>query len=92
MIISAGELFNKEVICSQNGERLGYVGELEINTESGRIETLIIPGKVHFFGLLGKDDDIIIPFSSIDVFGSEVMLAGFENKHCPSKKKNRLKP
>lgn len=74
MIIRAGELFDKEVICIKDGTRLGNVGEFELNTETGRIETVIIPGRARFFGLLGREEDVIIPFSCIEVFGEELIL------------------
>ena len=87
MIERASELFDKEVICITDGSRLGLIGEFEINTMSGKIETVIIPGRLRFFGLLGRVEDIIIPFSSIEVFGEEVILANIEPpKHCTKRK------
>ena len=78
MIERASALFDKEVICMNDGTRLGMIGEFEINTETGKIETLIIPGRPKFFGLLGRDDDIMLPFSCIKVMGDEVILADIE--------------
>ena len=87
MIERASELFDKEVICIIDGSRLGLIGEFEINTMSGKIETVIIPGRLRFFGLLGRVEDIIIPFSSIEVFGEEVILVNIEPpKHCTKRK------
>lgn len=87
MIERASELFDKEVICITDGSRLGLIGEFEINTMSGKIETVIIPGRLRFFGLLGRNEDIIIPFSSIEVFGEEVILVNIEPpKHCTKRK------
>lgn len=87
MIERASELFDKEVICITDGSRLGLIGEFEINTMSGKIETEIIPGRLRFFGLLGRSEDIIIPFSSIEVFGEEVILVNIElPKHCTKRK------
>lgn len=78
MIARASELFDKEVICIKDGSRLGMIGEFEINTDLGRIETVIIPGRSRFFGILGRDDDMLIPFSCIEVFGDEVILINIE--------------
>ena len=87
MIERASELFDKEVICITDGSRLGLIGEFEINTMSGKIETVIIPGRLRFFGLLGRNEDIIIPFSSIEVFGEEVILVNIEPpKRCVKRK------
>lgn len=78
MIERASALFDKEVICMNDGTRLGMIGEFELNTETGKIETLIIPGRPRLFGLLGRDDDIILPFACIKVMGDEVILADIE--------------
>lgn len=87
MIERASELFDKEVICITDGSRLGLIGEFEINTSTGKIETVIIPGRMRLFGLLGRSDDIIIPFSGIEVFGDEVILVNIEPpKRCSKRK------
>lgn len=89
MIIRASELFDKEVILTKDGSRLGFVGEIEINTKTGQLETIIILGKSRFFGLLGKTDDIIIPFNCCEVFGDDVILVNFEPK-VDSKSPNNI--
>ncbi|MGN0556416.1 MAG: YlmC/YmxH family sporulation protein [Acutalibacteraceae bacterium] len=75
MIERASQLFDKEVICLKDGTRLGLIGEFEIDTATGRLETVIIPGRSRLFGLLGREEDITIPFGCIVVFGEEVILA-----------------
>ena len=68
------ELRNKQVVCVKNGCVLGLISDVEINTSDGRLESIIIYGRLRFLGLLGREDDIIIPWNEIDVIGRETVL------------------
>ena len=56
------DLRTKQVVCVKNGCVLGYISDVEINTTSGRIDNIVIFGRLRLFGLLGRDEDIIIPW------------------------------
>ena len=64
----------KEVIDVHSGFRLGYVSDGEFEDGTGQIEALVTPGKAKFFGLLGREDDYVIPWSSIVRIGSDIIL------------------
>ena len=68
------ELRNKQVVSVKNGSVLGRIDDIEINTESGNVNSVIIFGKSHILGIFGKENDIIIPWSDIEVIGSETVL------------------
>ena len=68
------DLRTKQVVCVKNGCVLGYISDIEINTTSGRIDNIVIFGRLRLFGLLGRDEDIIIPWSEIEVIGRETVL------------------
>jgi len=68
------DLRSKQVVCVKNGCVLGYISDVEINTQSGQLEAIIISGRLRLFGLLGKEEDIIIPWCEIDVIGRETVL------------------
>lgn len=74
MICSLDNLRDKEVIDITTGERLGFIDDIEINLENSGVIALIIYGRERFFGLLGKEDDIIIPCGDIQVIGNDVLL------------------
>ncbi len=78
MIVRAGDLYEKEVICVKDGTKMGNMGDFEINTETGQVETIIIFGRNRLFGLLGREDDRVIPMSCVEVFGDEVILVDCE--------------
>ena len=69
------ELRNREVINTTDGSRIGYIDDLEIDTDNGRIISLIICGRPRMMGLLGKDDDVIISCSDIVKIGTDTVLA-----------------
>ena len=68
------DLRNKQVVCVKNGCVLGYVYDVEFNTASGALSALVIPGRPRVLGLFGHEEDIIIPWSEIEVIGQETIL------------------
>lgn len=74
MICSLESLRSKEVIDITTGERLGYIDDAELNLEDSTVSALIIYGRERLFGILGKEDDLVIPCGDICVIGKDVML------------------
>ena len=68
------ELRYKEVISVENGSRYGYVGDMEVDLETGQVRALVIPGRRRFFGLLGREEDQVIPRASVRRFGEDLIL------------------
>lgn len=68
------ELQNKQVICMSDGAFLGYINEVEFDTISGKISAFVIQGRPKMLGLLGKNDDLIIPFEDVAVIGGDTVL------------------
>ena len=74
MIHRIAELKDRQVVCVQDGAILGYVGDIELDTENGRLSAIVIFGKSKGLGLLGREDDIIIPWENIAIIGDETIL------------------
>lgn len=74
MSISTEELKEKEVVNILSGEKLGYADDFEIDTETGKVIALVILGRNRFFGLFGREDNIVIPFSEIQLIGNDTIL------------------
>ena len=68
------DLRNKQVICIKDGNILGYVGDVEVDTLCGKLVSIIVFGKPKFFGLFGREDDIVIPWCEIEIIGNETIL------------------
>ncbi len=74
MICRMSELRCKEVINVRDGIKLGYVDDVEIDGCSAAVTALVIFGKCRFFGLFGREDDLVIPWSCIEVIGEDIVL------------------
>ena len=74
MCCRIADLSNKQVVCIKNGCVLGFIYDVEFNTSDGSLTSIIIPGRPRFFGLFGHDEDIVIPWSEIEVIGKETVL------------------
>ncbi|MGW8114835.1 YlmC/YmxH family sporulation protein [Caproicibacterium sp. NSD3] len=68
------DMRRKEVINIRNGMRLGCVNDVEIDTETANILSLVVYGRLRFFGLFGREEDQIIPWNRITVIGSDTIL------------------
>ena len=68
------ELRCKEVINVCDGNRLGYVSDLELELPAGRIPALIVPGPRKVLGLFGREYDYCIPWPCIKRIGDDIIL------------------
>ena len=73
-----GELRYKEVINVTDGTRYGYVGDVEVDLETGQVRTLVVPGRLRFFGLLGREAERVFPWSAVRRFGEDIILVEAE--------------
>ena len=89
MECSLRELRYKEIISVSDGARFGYVGDLEIDLESGRVSNLVVPGPARFFGLFGRKEDIIIPWDEVRRFGEDIILVEGEAVRRPVEREKR---
>ncbi len=70
---------HKEVIDIFTGKRLGFISDVDIDLDKGVVNSVIIPGKRHFFGLVPSKDDIIIPWGHIQKIGDDIILVTTES-------------
>ena len=74
MVNRFSELRNKEIIHVCEGTRLGYLNDLCIDTDTGRVTAIMVPGPCRFLGLFGRDSDYIIPWGCIRRIGEDIIL------------------
>lgn len=73
-MVRLSALRERDIVCVADGRRLGTVGDLEIDAESGRVAALLLPGAARLFGLLGSEGELRIPWADIVRIGSDVIL------------------
>ena len=82
----------KEVINVCDGSRLGYVSDLELDMETGRVLALIVPGPGRFFGLFCGKDEYVIPWCRVCKIGGDIILVDVKPEEvCRPREKYRLK-
>lgn len=73
----ASDFRQKEVINIYDGKRLGFVCDVDIDMDTGKLNSIIIPGGAKFLGLFGTRDDYVIPFSNIKTVGDDIILVDY---------------
>jgi YlmC/YmxH family sporulation protein len=73
------DMRRKEVINVKDGMRLGIVNDMEFDTANARVMAIVIYGRLRFFGLFGREDDIVIRWQDIQVIGDDTILVNYNN-------------
>nr|WP_041587784.1 YlmC/YmxH family sporulation protein [Thermincola potens] len=73
-MMKVSDLRLREVINVYNGKKLGLIRDIEFDLDQGKIKSIILPGGNKVLGLLGKNDDIVIPWHKIKKMGLDVIL------------------
>lgn len=75
------DISGKEIIDMSSGDRLGVLGQtdLEINPDTGKIESFIIPN-YKWFGLKKDDPRMAITWDMIQKIGTDIVLIDMD-KH-----------
>lgn len=66
------QLCKKEIICTQDGRKLGYPTDIQIDCKCGQIINIIVPDKSAFSIFKGKDC-IKIPWCDVERIGEDVI-------------------
>ncbi len=72
------ELKQKEVINICDCRRLGYVGDVDFDMETGCLLAIIVPGPGCFCGFLVREKEFIIPFCDIRQVGPDIILVNVD--------------
>lgn len=67
------DLRQKKVIDSGTAEALGYIRDMDIDFETGKIRSVTIPKK-GFSGAFGRDKSITVPWDNVLAIGSEFVI------------------
>ena len=81
------ELKRMEVVNICDGKRLGFVGDVEFDKCSGKIECLLVPGPGCICGFLGREKEIIIPYCDICQIGDDIILVELKEREKEKEKR-----
>ena len=68
------ELSKKEVVQLKEGACLGRIDDMVIDPETARVEKLLMLGRPKLFGLLGRDETLVIGWDEIRKLGADALL------------------
>ncbi|MEG2166105.1 MAG: YlmC/YmxH family sporulation protein [Ruthenibacterium sp.] len=68
------ELCQRDVINITTGENLGRVDDITFVENSAAITHVVLYGRLKLFGLLGREEDTLIPWADIQKIGADVLL------------------
>ena len=72
------ELRQKEIINIKDGCRFGYVADVVVDEECGKIVEIVIPGPAKIFGVFGREQEYRVPWESIKQIGEDIILVDME--------------
>jgi YlmC/YmxH family sporulation protein len=73
-VVRTSELRTKDVVNLADGRRLGFISDLELDLETGRVVAIVVPGPGRIFGLFGRDHDIVIGWPQVKKIGVDTIL------------------
>ena len=73
-VVRASDLRLRDVVNILDGAKLGVISDFDMDLESGRVRTLIIPGPKPIFGLFGRETEYVVPWEAIRKVGADVIL------------------
>ena len=77
MLTRIGDMRSREVISVRDGARIGYLGDIEIDTASASLAAIVVYGRSRFFRLFGHESDCVIPWSDITTIGEDAVLVDY---------------
>ena len=78
-MLSTDKLKNKEVINICDGRSMGFVSDIEVDIEKGRLEGIVIPVERGFLGFFGKNEnDILVSWDKVRTVGDDVILVDIQ--------------
>lgn len=72
------DLSEKDVIQIKTGENLGRIDDMIFDEHTAQLQSVVLRGRGRLFGLLGYDEDLIIPWESIQTIGTDVVMVNAE--------------
>lgn len=72
-MLKVSDFVYREVINISDGEKIGYVSDIEFNRETGFINSIIIPEKTKRI-FSSKSQGIKIPWDNIKKIGDDIIL------------------
>jgi YlmC/YmxH family sporulation protein len=77
----------KEIININDGKRLGFVADIDIDEKTGRIKKIIIPGNGKILGIFGRETEYCIEWCNIKQIGDDIILVDVDTEEITTEEK-----
>ena len=71
---SIKDLCELDVVSMPTGINLGTIDDICFDKTTAKVTGFLIYGKTKFFGILGKDEDLLIKWADVVSFGEDILL------------------
>ncbi|QWU46503.1 YlmC/YmxH family sporulation protein [Bacillus sp. NP247] len=78
-MIRISEFQMKDVVNISDGKRLGNIGDIDFDIDTGKIRAVIISKQTRMLVLFGKEVEFVIPWEQIMKIGEDVILVRVDN-------------
>jgi len=78
------KLRQKEVVNVLDGARLGFICDLVLDMNTGKICGIVVPGPNRFSFLFKGERDYVIPWRNIHKIGEDVILVDIDVNTMPN--------
>ena len=74
MFCRVADMRDKEVINLSDGSRLGCVDDVEVDTATAKLVSIVLYGRSKWLGFGGRREDLVIGWRDIEVIGEDTIL------------------
>ena len=74
MLCTLTDLRRKEIVDTKTGVILGRADDIQFDSETSNIISMIIYGRPRFFGFFGRDSDLSVKFEDVTLIGKDAIL------------------
>ncbi len=74
MLCTLSELRQKEIVDTKTGTILGRADDIQFDSETSNVLSMIIYGRPKLFGFLGRDSDLSVRFEDVSLIGKDAIL------------------
>lgn len=78
-MLKATDLRQKEVINIFDGKKMGVIMDIDIDTDYGKIKSIVLPGVSRGFNLFLRSEEIEIPWEKVKKIGEDVILVEYQD-------------
>lgn len=76
-MVRMSDLRDRDVISVNDGKRLGVIIDIDMDIESGKVKAFVLPGSGGFMGVIGRKNDLVIPWEKIVKIGVDTILVDY---------------